>query len=85
MTIGRGDNNVVSAWDLHCSKSLLVLIVGIIGLTAIYVLLFDERFRMGKKSIYDSGTTKGSAPRTSDYKKYSDNWDKIFEKETQGE
>ena len=31
-----------------------------------------------KKSIYDSGTTKGSAPRTSDYKKYSDNYDKIF-------
>ena len=26
------------------------------------------------KSIYDSGTTKGSAPRTSDYKKYSDNY-----------
>tara|TARA_Y100001963_G_C6739164_1_gene428013 strand:+ start:983 stop:1174 length:192 start_codon:yes stop_codon:yes gene_type:complete len=33
-----------------------------------------------KKSIYDSGTTKGSAPRTSDYKKYSDNWEKIFGK-----
>jgi len=33
-----------------------------------------------KKSIYDSGTTKGSAPRTSDYKKYSDNYDKIFKK-----
>ncbi len=33
-----------------------------------------------KKSIYDSGTTKGSAPRTSDYKKYSDNYDKIFRK-----
>ena len=32
------------------------------------------------KSIYDSGTTKGSAPRTSDYKKYSDNWEKIFRK-----
>ena len=32
------------------------------------------------KSIYDSGTTKGSAPRTSDYKKYSDNYDKIFRK-----
>ena len=32
------------------------------------------------KSIYDSGTTKGSAPRTSDYKKYSDNWEKIFGK-----
>ena len=33
-----------------------------------------------KKSIYDSGTTKGSAPRTSDRKRYSDNWDKIFGK-----
>ena len=33
-----------------------------------------------KKSIYDSGTTKGSAPRVSDYKKYSDNYDKIFRK-----
>ena len=33
-----------------------------------------------KKSIYDSGTTKGSAPRTSDYKKYADNYDKIFRK-----
>ena len=33
-----------------------------------------------KKSMYDSGTTKGSAPRTSDYKKYSDNYDKIFRK-----
>ena len=32
------------------------------------------------KSIYDSGTTKGSAPRTSDYKKFSDNFDKIFRK-----
>ena len=32
------------------------------------------------KSIYDSGTTKGSAPRTSDRKRYSDNWDKIFGK-----
>ena len=31
-----------------------------------------------KKSIYDSGTTKGSAPRTSDRKRYSDNWDRIF-------
>jgi len=35
---------------------------------------------MSKKSIYDSGTTKGSAPRTSDRKKYEDNWDKIFGK-----
>ena len=32
------------------------------------------------KSIYDSGTTKGSAPRTSDRKRYSDNYDKIFRK-----
>ena len=32
------------------------------------------------KSIYDSGTTKGSAPRVSDYKKYADNYDKIFRK-----
>ena len=30
------------------------------------------------KSIYDSGTTKGSAPRTSDKKKYDENWEKIF-------
>ena len=33
-----------------------------------------------KKSIYDSGTTKGSAPRTSDRKRYEDNYDKIFRK-----
>ena len=33
-----------------------------------------------KKSIYDSGTTKGSAPRTSDRKRYVDNWEKIFGK-----
>jgi len=32
------------------------------------------------KSIYDSGTTKGSAPRISNYKKYQDNWEKIFRK-----
>ena len=32
------------------------------------------------KSIYDSGTTKGSAPRTSDRKRYEDNYDKIFRK-----
>ena len=32
------------------------------------------------KSIYDSGTTKGSAPRTSDKKKYDENWEKIFGK-----
>jgi hypothetical protein len=30
------------------------------------------------KSIYDSGTTKGSAPRTSNKKKYDENWEKIF-------
>jgi len=35
---------------------------------------------MSKKSIYDSGTTKGSAPRTSNKKKYDDNWEKIFGK-----
>ena len=32
------------------------------------------------KSMYDSGTTKGSAPRTSDRKRYEDNFDKIFRK-----
>ena len=32
------------------------------------------------KSIYDSGTTKGSAPRTSNRKRYEDNYDKIFRK-----
>ena len=35
---------------------------------------------MKNKSIYDSGTTKGSAPRTSDKKKYDKNWEKIFGK-----
>ena len=35
---------------------------------------------VAKKSIYDSGTTKGSAPRTSDKKRYDDNWEKIFGK-----
>ena len=33
-----------------------------------------------KKSIYDSGTTKGRAPRTSNRKRYEDNWEKIFGK-----
>ena len=33
-----------------------------------------------KKSIFDSGTTKGSAPRPGDRKKYEDNWEKIFGK-----
>ena len=33
-----------------------------------------------KKSIYDSGTTKGSAPRTSNRKRYENNYDKIFRK-----
>jgi hypothetical protein len=37
------------------------------------------------KSIYDSGTTKGSAPRTSDRKKYEDNYDKIFRKKDKNE
>ena len=32
------------------------------------------------KSIFDSGTTKGSAPRTLNKKKYDDNWEKIFGK-----
>ena len=40
----------------------------------------DRLMTKKNKSIYDSGTTKGSAPRTSDYKKYSDNWEKIFGK-----
>ena len=35
---------------------------------------------MKNKSIYDSGTIKGSAPRTSNKKKYDDNWEKIFGK-----
>jgi hypothetical protein len=38
-----------------------------------------------KKSIYDSGTTKGSAPRTSDRKRYEDNYDKIFRKKDKNE
>tara|TARA_R110000851_G_scaffold102651_2_gene219325 strand:- start:3 stop:179 length:177 start_codon:yes stop_codon:yes gene_type:complete len=33
-----------------------------------------------KKSIFDSGTTKGSAPRKSNKKKYDENWEKIFGK-----
>ena len=37
------------------------------------------------KSIYDSGTTKGSAPRVSNRKKYEDNWDKIFNKKGKNE
>ena len=37
------------------------------------------------KSIYDSGTTKGSAPRVSNRKKYEDNWDKIFRKKDKNE
>ena len=37
------------------------------------------------KSIYDSGTTKGSRPRTSDKKKYDDNWEKIFGKKNKTE
>ncbi len=38
-----------------------------------------------KKSIYDSGTTKGSAPRTSNRKRYEDNYDKIFRKKDKNE
>ena len=37
------------------------------------------------KSIYDSGTTKGRAPRTSDRKRYEDNYDKIFRKKDKNE
>ena len=37
------------------------------------------------KSIYDSGTTKGSAPRTSDRKRYENNYDKIFRKKDNNE
>ena len=37
------------------------------------------------KSIYDSGTTKGSAPRTSNRKRYEDNYDKIFRKKDKNE
>ena len=37
------------------------------------------------KSIYDSGTTKGSAPRASDRKRYEDNYDKIFRKKDKNE
>ena len=33
-----------------------------------------------KKSIFDSGTTKGSAPRKSNKKKNDENWEKIFRK-----
>ena len=33
-----------------------------------------------KKSIFDSGTTKGRAPRKSNKKKYDENWEKIFRK-----
>jgi len=44
-----------------------------------------DRLMTKKKSIYDSGTTKGSAPRTSDRKKYEDNYDKIFRKKDKNE
>ena len=37
------------------------------------------------KSIYDSGTTKGSAPRISNRKKYEDNWVKRFGKKDKDE
>ena len=39
-----------------------------------------DRLMTKKKSIYDSDTTKGSAPRTSNRKRYEDNYDKIFRK-----
>ena len=38
-----------------------------------------------KKSIFDSGTTKGSAPRKSNKKKYDENWEKIFGKKKKKE
>jgi len=44
-----------------------------------------DRLMTKKKSIYDSGTTKGSAPRTSDRKRYEDNYDKIFRKKEKNE
>ena len=37
------------------------------------------------KSIYESGTTKRSAPRTSNRKRYEDNYDKIFRKKDKNE
>ena len=37
------------------------------------------------KSIYESGTTKGSAPRTSNKKKYDENWERIFGKKDKNE
>jgi len=40
----------------------------------------DRLMTKKNKSIYDSGTTKGSAPRTSNKKKYDENWEKIFGK-----
>jgi len=45
----------------------------------------DRLMTEKNKSIYDSGTTKGSAPRISDRKKYEDNWDKIFNKKDKNE
>ena len=35
---------------------------------------------MKNKSIYDWRLLKGSCPRTSDKKKYDENWEKIFGK-----
>ena len=40
----------------------------------------DRLMTKKNKSIYDSGTTKGSAPRVSNRKRYEDNWEKIFGK-----
>ena len=45
----------------------------------------DRLMTKKNKSIYDSGTTKGSAPRISNRKKYEDNWDKIFNKKDKNE
>tara|TARA_B100000900_G_scaffold357365_1_gene327645 strand:- start:1078 stop:1239 length:162 start_codon:yes stop_codon:yes gene_type:complete len=40
---------------------------------------------MPKKSIFDSGTVKGSAPRPGNQKKYEENYDKIFRKKKKTE
>jgi hypothetical protein len=45
----------------------------------------DRLMTKKNKSIYDSGTTKGSAPRTSNKKKYDENWEKIFGKKDKNE
>ena len=53
----------------------------IVAIFAMGITEYKRGMEMSKKkSIYDSGTTKGSAPRTSDRKRYEDNWEKIFGK-----